>query len=206
MRHFETLLIAPRFLVCVAALLLGGCVDTAVDLGASRNASAALVARPGVSPRGASVAVTSLEGAPDAVAARFKDQFASASEARDIALVAPETANYRLRGYLTATPGQGGSRLAYVWDIFDSKGRRAQRLADDVALKANADPWAGLDEKTSLEIVARAADNLAAFLSNTPEAIAAAGGDGAGLSIVAAQRAPAVSAKPAPALGFAETQ
>lgn len=204
MRHFETLSLFRRIALCFAALPLCGCVDTAVDLAARQTA---LVARPGVSPRGASVAIASLEGAPDEVIARFREKFASASEARDIALVEPEGApQYRLRGYLTATPGQNGGRIAYVWDIFDRQGQRAQRLTDEAIVVPGADPWAALDEKSSVGLMSRAADNLAAFLTNTPEAIAAAAGDGAGLSVVAAQRAPAVAVKPAPPLGFAEAK
>jgi hypothetical protein len=194
-------------LSAVAALTLAGCVDTAVDLGARQAGvpQPRLVARPGVSPHGASVALTSLEGAPEGVASRFKQHFASASEARDIAMAAPDAARYRVRGYLTASPGPGVTRLSYVWDIFDRHGRRAQRLTDELAVRGGGD-WSDLDDKALADVAGRGAEDLAAFLSNTPEAIAAAGGEGAGLSVVAGQRAPPSSPVVAPPAGVAEAR
>ena len=188
--------------------MLAGCVDTAAELGAPRAAApqrTALVARPGVSPRGASVTVASLEGVSEQTAARFRQFFASAAESRDIAMVAPEAAQYRLRGYLTATASQNVARLAYVWDVFDRQGRRAQRLGDEmtVAVAGDGNPWDALDDKTSAEIARRAADDLAAFLTNTPEAIAAANGRDSGVSVVSAQRSPDAGAKPT---GYAQAK
>jgi hypothetical protein len=207
--------LSPAF---AAALALAACVDTAVDLGARQPgvSQARIAARPGVSPRGARVALTSLEGAPDAVTARYKQLFASAAEARDIATVAAESAQYRARGYLSAVPAQGATRLSYVWDIFDRQGRRAQRLTDEVIVTGGADPWSGADDRALLEMARRGAGDLAAFLSNTPEAIAAAdvssgGGKtlaaaaGEGLSVVAAQRS-APSPEPTRAAGFAQAR
>lgn len=196
------------FLTGGLALLLAGCVDTAVDLGAGQarvpSPSMAL-ARPGVSPHGASVALTSLEGAPEGVVSRFKQFFAQASEGRDIAMVAPDAALYRVRGYLTASPGPGVTRLSHVWDIFDRRGRRAQRLTDEAVVKGGGD-WSDVDDKALAGVAGRGAEELAAFLSNTPEAIAAAGGgEGAGLSVVAGQRTPP-PAPAAPPMGFAETK
>jgi hypothetical protein len=173
--------------------MLGGCLDTAVDLGA-RQASAQsarrVAARPGVSPHGASLAFASIEGPPDAVGARFMQRFTQAAEARDVALAPQETAQYRLRAYLTASPAQGATRLAYVLDVFDRQGRRVQRLTDEAGVKPDADPWEAVDERAIALFADRGAEDIAAFLSNTPEAIAAAGGE-AGVSVAAAQHPPA---------------
>lgn len=197
-------------LLCVGALALGGCVDTAADLGAPKSAALAqpapLTARPGVSPHGASVALASLEGAPDAVASRFRQIFARAAESRDIATTAGPDADYRVRGYLSAYLGAGTTRLAYVWDIFDRDGRRARRLTDEVAVKSGDAPWESLDDTALTDVAARGADDLAAFLSNTPEAIAAASGAGAGLTVAAAARAAPAAAQGARPLGFAAAQ
>jgi len=182
--------------VC-GALMLGGCLDTAVDLGA-RQASAQqparrIAARPGVSPHGASLVFCSIEGPPDALGARFMQRFSEAAEARDVALAPQEKAQYRLRAYLTASPAQGSTRLAYVLDVFDSQGRRVQRLTDEVGVKAGNDPWEAVDERSIALFADLGAEEVAAFLSNTPEAIAAAGGE-AGVSVAAAQHAPAAEA------------
>ena len=180
--------------IACCALMLGGCLDTAVDLGArqasAQQATRRFVARPGVSPHGASLAFASIEGPPDAVGARFMQRFAQTAQARDVALVPAEAAQYRLRAYLTASPAQGATRLAYVLDVFDRQGRRVQRLTDEAGVRPDADPWEAVDERSLALFADRGAEEVAAFLSNTPEAIAAAGGD-AGVSVAAAQHPPA---------------
>jgi hypothetical protein len=201
--------IAFALLACVGS---AGCIDTAAELGSPRGMAAQhprLAPRPGVSPRGAIVAIKSMEGAPEEVTARFSQIFARVAESRDIATAAKEAdAAYRIRGYLTAYPGGDGStRYAYVWDVFERSGRRAQRLTDEIAAKAEGDAWAAVDERTLTAIAARGADDLAAFLSNTPEAIAAAANGESGASVAAASReAPAPAEGAAKPLGYAETK
>jgi len=212
MAYFETFQTIHRRLgpisVLVAAAAVSACVDTAVEVGARQAGvpQPRIVARPDVSPRGASVALTSIDGPPEPTTARFRQLLASASEARDIVTVAPEAAQYRVRGYLTASPGRNGTRVAYVWDVFDRNGRRAQRLSDEVAVAGGGDPWASLDDRALTDVAQRSAEDLAAFLSNTPEAIAAADGEGAGLSVVAAQRRKPAESQGARPAGVAEAR
>jgi hypothetical protein len=203
---------ANLVLLAIAAMGLGGCVDTSAELAKSNVARPRLVARPGVSPRGASVAIAGVEGAPEDVASRFSKIFSRVADSRDIATAPLPDANYRVRGYLSAYAGEGGTRYSYVWDVFDRDGRRAQRLTDEIATRGEGDPWINIDEKILTDVAARGADDLAAFLSNTTEAIAAAAGGGAGVSVAEAQRAapslqvsPSASSAPHP-LGFAQTQ
>jgi hypothetical protein len=175
--------------VVFAASLLCGCLDTAGEKGAPPVAAAPhprISARPGVSPHGASLALASLDGPPQPVAERFREQFDKAAQSRDVALAKPEAAQYRLRGYLTASPAQGGTRIAYVLDVYDRQGRRVQRLTDETGLKPDANPWDSLDEGSLAAFADRGAEDVAAFLSNTPEALAAAEKD-SGVSVVAGQ-------------------
>ena len=171
---------SPKVLLAAAllALPLGGCVDTGGDLNATRAAlpqSTAIARRADVSPGGASVGFASLEGPPQALQARFVAAFASEAAGREIQLVDPKAARYQMRAYLTAYPVQGGTAVAYVWDVFDSSRQRAQRLTDALVVKGTAaDPWSLVDDKALASVAAKSADDLAAFLSNTPEAIAAA--------------------------------
>ncbi len=194
------------------SLALAGCVDTAAELGAPRAGAAAqrqrAATRPGVSPRGASVALTSMEGAPEEAMSRFAQIFTRTVESRDIATTKDADAAYRVRGYLTAySGGEGTTRFAYVWDVFERNGRRAQRLTDEVAVKGTGDPWANLDEKALTEVAARGADDLAAFLSNTPEAIAAAAVGDVGVTVATASHAAPASPQASPRpLGFAEAR
>ncbi|BBU62449.1 hypothetical protein MSC49_23840 [Methylosinus sp. C49] len=198
------------FCAAIGALTLAGCVDTAVEIGHPRPEQLAQRQRPaprqGVSPHGAPVALISLEGAPEDALARFRPAFARATESRDVAASEEPAAAYRLRGYLTAYASpEGATRFAYVFDIFDRNGRRARRLTDEVAVTGVGDPWTLLDDRALAAVAARGADELAAFLSDTPEAIAAAAGARSGVTIAAATRGgPASAPSDAKPLGFAE--
>jgi hypothetical protein len=197
--------IFPPFAIAVVAL--GGCKNTSADLGKVNVERPRLVARPGVSPRGARVAITGVEGAPEEVTSRFSRIFTQAAERRDIATAPLAEADYRVRGYLSAYSGEGAAHYAYVWDVFDRDGRRAQRLTDEIPTRGEGDPWSKIDEKTLTDVAVRGADDLAAFLSNTTEAIAAAGVGDSGVAVAdvgAAQGGGSPAA--ATPLGFAQAQ
>ncbi len=71
---------------------------------------------------------------------------------------------HELRGHLRALAQQGVGIE-----------QRVQRLSDAVEVKgAGDDPWALAGEAVLTSVAAKSADDLAAFLSNTPEAAAAA--------------------------------
>jgi hypothetical protein len=128
--------------------------------------------RSDVSPSGATVAVA-LDGAPPAIAARLTSAIATAAADRDILVTDEKSAKYLVRGYVSAYPVEGGAAIAYVWDVFDSGRQRAQRMTDAITIKGSAEePWALADETALTDIAGRSADDWAAFLSSTPEAIA----------------------------------
>ena len=173
----------------LAAMALCGCVDTAVEIGSQRVAGASaqrMAARPGVSPHGASLGFATLDGPSQAVSDRFREHFDRAAQSRDVALAKPEAAQYRLRGYLTAAPAQSGPGLSYVLDIYDRQGRRVQRLTEEIAVTPDATSWEAIDDKSLAAFADRGAEDVAAFLSNTSEAIAAAEKD-SGMTVVAGQ-------------------
>jgi len=171
-----------------SVLCLCGCLDTAVEMGGPQAAANRRMASPQISPRGASLAIIRVEGPPPEIEALFQSRFTDAAQNREVALANLETASYRLRGFLTASPTQGATRVAYVLDVYDRQGRRVQRLSYEAGVKAASDPWAGLDEKSLSLLAEHGAEEVADFLATTPEAIAAAGGQG-GVSVVAAERA-----------------
>lgn len=157
---------------------LAGCVETAQEVSVAAPAPPRyeLARRADVSPKGAGVALASLDGAPEPVAKRFGEALAAEAGAREVVFVEPAKALYQLRGYLVATPVKDGVSIAWVWDVFGPGKARARRMTDELTVKAkaSADPWSGVDDAALASIAARSADDLAAFLSNTPEAIAAA--------------------------------
>lgn len=156
------------------ALALAGCVETLPQLQANapdQPAATRIPPRPGVSPAGATVAFIDLGGAPNQVGQRFAASMARALGARQIASEDPGKAHYLVRGHMSAYATEGGTAIAYVWDIYDSRRRRLQRLEDEIVVKgAPQDPWAAADDKTLATIAGRSADELAAFLTHTPEA------------------------------------
>ncbi|MGO9768186.1 MAG: hypothetical protein ACLPSW_01265 [Roseiarcus sp.] len=163
--------------VLAAPLALGGCVEVAADLAPSVDAHRQFVRRDGVSLEQASVAIVSVDGAPDAIAASFSQTLAREAQARDIVVVDQAKARYLVRGYLSADLTEDGASIEYVWDVFTADKRRAQRLNDVIAVKGTGDdPWALAGEAALKSVAAKSADDLAAYLSNTPEAAAVAAG------------------------------
>jgi hypothetical protein len=158
-----------------APLALGGCVDTTADVAPSVDAHHELVRREGVSIARASVAIVSIDGAPASVAAAFREDLAREAHAREIAIAEPSKARYLVRGYLSAELTTDGAEIEYVWDVFTADKRRAQRLNDVIAVQGTGDdPWTVAGPAALASVAAKSADDLAAYLSNTPEAVAVA--------------------------------
>lgn len=202
--------------LCFALCLLAGCNETTSSLREPIKAAASAPTRnPNLTPRGASVALTltGIENVPAGIVSRFSEALAHAVDFRDVDVAEPKRAKYFVQMHLTAYPaGNGASALAYLCDIYDAKKNRIQRLGDDIALNGTAaDSWSLVNDKAIEAIAARSADDLAGFLSNTPEAIAAAAiaaPTGAARPVDAPERvrvpAPVTtsSGMPADALGF----
>ena len=166
---------AARFCLLAAPLALGGCVETAADMAPNAEAYHQIARREGVSLAQATVAIVSVEGAPSAVAARFSQTLEAEARAREIVVEDSGKARYLVRGYLSAEPTEDGAVFEYVWDVFTADKRRAQRLNDVIAVKGSADdPWQLAGDAVLKSVAAKSADDLAAFLSNTPEATAVA--------------------------------
>lgn len=154
------------FLALLAAML-SGCQDAGLDL--SANASRVVVGAQ------TPVAIDSLDGLPDSVAPRFSAALASAAQARDIRFVdAAGGPRFRLRGYLSAYPAEGGTALAWVWDVYDSTLKRARRVSGQHPVRAaGTDPWGGIDESALRIAAARSLDEIGRFLidSGRPDAM-----------------------------------
>ena len=160
-----------------APLALGACVavETTAELAPDAAASNQFALRAGANLAQASLAVVSVEGAPPAIAADFVRRLDGAARSREIAVVDAAKARYLVRGYLSASPTEDGAEIEYVWDVFAADKQRVQRLNDVVEVKgAGDDPWALAGEAVLTSVAAKSADDLAAFLSNTPEAVPAA--------------------------------
>ncbi len=171
-------LTTPAAILAVAFCLpLASCVDTASQVRVEPAAAPSKIARrPGVSPRGATVALASVAGGPQDVNDRFAQAFAQAAASQEMTTVEPGKAEYLARIYIDAGPGEAGvTRLSYVVDLFDRSKKRIARLTDEAPVKgAAADPWAVADDSAIATLAARSAGDLADALTNTPEAVAGA--------------------------------
>jgi hypothetical protein len=158
--------------VGLASVWLGGCVEQAAEV--APNAAVLrppLERREGVSLAAATVSIVSVDGAPDAVGARFTHVLKDAAQEREIVLTDAKAARYLVRGYLSAAAIQDGVEVEYVWDVFGPDKRRAFRLNDVLDVKgAGDDPWAMVSGAALKSVAEKSADDLAAFLSHTPEA------------------------------------
>ncbi len=135
-----------------AVLALAGC----------QTAGQAVVSAPGVP-----VAVESIEGAPQGVSSALQGELASAAEQRRMTLVgAGSDARYRVRGYLSAEPtADGGTEVAFVWDVFDAEKRRAKRVTGAKPIRtAGATPWDGLDRDALRRLAEESLNEIAGFL------------------------------------------
>ena len=121
---------------------LSGCNDVAANP-PNADALPQFVLRDDANMAGATVAVVSVDGPPADLSARFRQSLDEATAARRIAVAAPAKARYLVRGYLTASPIEGGAEVDVVWDVFTPDKKRAQRLSDEIAVKgAGDDAWA----------------------------------------------------------------
>ena len=149
---------------------LSACNDVAANP-PSADASAQFALRDDANMADATVAIASVDGPPADLSTRFRQSFDEAAAARRIAVAAPAKARYLVRGYLTASPIEGGAEVDVVWDVFTPDKKRAQRLSDAIGVKGSGeDAWAMIDDAALNSVAAKCADDLAAYLSNTPEA------------------------------------
>lgn len=171
MRFWRTMTVAMM-------LALAGCQDSGLDLAARSDKR--VIVGPSVP-----VAIESLDGMPEAVAPRFSAAFTRAAQAREIAFVdAAGAPRFRLRGYLNAFASDGGTTLAWVFDVYDSARKRAQRVSGSELLKrSGGDPWGQIDEAALSLAANRGLDEVGAFL--------AAARGGAGAPVAAAPARPA---------------
>ncbi len=162
--------IASCLIAFVAASTLCGCVETAGEIAPGAD-HAQFVRREDASMAGATMAIISVEGAPQELMDHFNQSLDQAAAQRQIAVAPPISAHYLVRGYLSASLVQDGASVDFVWDVFTPDKQRAQRLTDTITVRGSGDdPWAMVNEAALDSIAGKCADDLAAYLSNTPEA------------------------------------
>ena len=161
---------AAGLILLLVCTTLSGCNDVATNP-PNPDVQAQFVLRDDANMAGATVAIVSVDGVPADISTRFRTSLDEAVTARRVVVATPAKTRYLIRGYLTASLIEGGAEVDVVWDVFTSNKQRAQRLSDTIAVKGSGgDAWAMLDDAAINSIAAKCADNLASYLSNTPEA------------------------------------
>ncbi|MEN5081335.1 hypothetical protein ABE438_02525 [Bosea sp. TWI1241] len=142
------------------ALALAGCQETTT------------AARPRVDAPGIPVSVHSISGAPTQVTTAFASLLGEAAAERKMEIVpGDKPARFRVRGYLTAQPTEDGqTALAFVWDVYDEKRKRAQRVqGESIGRRSGGgDPWSGIDQTIVAKAASDSMDAIAGFLTTSP--------------------------------------
>jgi hypothetical protein len=146
----------------VGVLLMGLTVSACVNTGQIANL---------IETRRATVAFESIDGPPPAVFHKLVQSLKTEAGSRQISVVSPSEANYRLRGYLAAHGGDGATSIAWVLDVYDSSQRRAFRLSGEekaagrVGSASSGAAWAAVDDQVLSRIARASMDRFTAFLA-----------------------------------------
>jgi hypothetical protein len=142
----------------VGVLLLGLAVSACVNTGQIANLT---------ETSRTTVAFESVDGPPPVVFHKFMKSLKEEAAARQITVVSPREANYRLRGYL-AVHGEDGATpttsIGWALDVYDGNQRRAFRLSGEE--KTAGRMWAAADDQV-LQRIARASMERFALFSAT---------------------------------------
>jgi hypothetical protein len=114
--------------------------------------------------RRATVAFESIDGPPPAVFQKFMKSLKEEAGARQITVVSPGEANYRLRGYLAAHGDSATTSISWALDVYDGDQRRAFRLSGEERTAGRS--WAAADDQLLQRIARAGMTQLAAFVSN----------------------------------------
>jgi hypothetical protein len=120
----------------------------------------------GGSPAGVPIALESIDGPPTQIRTALIGELNNAASDRKVELVGSTAeARYRVRGYLSAEKTEGGTKVAYVWDVFDSQNKRAKRLTGTSPVLVSYTSLSSLDKETLARLANSSMDEIAEFLS-----------------------------------------
>ena len=118
---------------------------------------------------GATLAIMSVTGAPEALSQEFEQSLEAAATQRAIALAPRPRPGTSPAAISALRSVKDGAAVEFVWDVFTPDKQRAQRLTDTIVVRGSGDdPWSIVTPSALDSIAARSADDLAAYLSNTP--------------------------------------
>ena len=142
----------------IGVLLLGLAVSGCVGSGQIANL---------IETRRATVAFESIDGPPPAVFHKLVKSLKDEAGARQISVVAPSEANYRLRGYLAThaevSATSTTTSISWALDVYDADQHRAFRLSGEE--KTAGRQWAGADDQVLARIARAGMERFAVFVA-----------------------------------------
>lgn len=104
--------------------------------------------------------------APGSVSDKMGQMLASAAKQKNIPIKQDGQSDYKVRGYLVASPESEGTKVSYIWDVTDESGKRAHRFSGEemIEKRVSGDPWSAVDEKAMRKIALNTADRLQQWL------------------------------------------
>ena len=120
-------------------------------------------------PEAPPVAITAMEGLPEATAARLAGQMYTESRRRGFSTTVQDddTDGFIVTGVMNATPTAEGTTIVYVWDVWDPSRRYQHRITgrETIPGAAYADPWNAVDDSAMQRIASQTSEQLAGFIS-----------------------------------------
>lgn len=117
----------------------------------------------------ARIAFAPLTGPPQKIADALAVEVARGATSRGIALAnfQDATANYTMKGYLSAVAEDDGTLVVYVWDVLSPDLKRVHRIAGKIMIERKAsDPWSAVDDKTLALVSQETLDKLTSWLAS----------------------------------------
>lgn len=158
----------PMAFALAAALFVAACGNT----GGSGSSSAPVggstaPAPPAVPFAEAKFAFAPVTGAPATVLTRLSAELGKEAYVQHVSLVpsGDPAATYVVKGYLSAVGDTSGTILVYVWDIFDTAGRRVHRISGQETSGGGSqmDPWSGVDSSSTANVARRTISSIVAW-------------------------------------------
>jgi hypothetical protein len=151
------LVVAIVLAACLAGCGMSGRSESSPQSSAPASAPTAFAA-PAVPFADAKFSFAAVTGAPAQVLATLSAQLGQEAFTQKVTLVpsGDPTATYVIKGYLSAVGDTSGTILVYVWDVFDTSGKRVHRISgQETSVKGSQDPWSGVDKDTTLNVARR---------------------------------------------------
>ena len=207
--RFGSLMCAAILGAALAGCSAGGLLDsTATSDVQAVNAAPASAAPVATSQN--RVTLAPIMGAPEALSKQVGSQLNGSLERQRVGIAqGSDPASYTLRGYMVATREKAATKVAYIFDLTDSSGKRVNRIQGEEMVQgaSGGDAWSAVTPEVSQRITDKTAASLSATLASLPAsgagapATAMAPPVGTGANMATPQQAAAVAPAAGPTTG-----